>query len=148
MSMTTRLWSGTAVLAIGASLWAFWLTYDDSRDRAASEREIAEACAGLVSGEDVMDLHGGTARATTDRTIDLEAPAPGWCRVYGVPGPHRSDGLLTLSVRTSTDGAPLHTVGDGGAAPAPGTARTSTARGGAGSPTAPWARPPRPGYWD
>jgi hypothetical protein len=115
MSMMTRLWSGTAVLGIGASLWAFWLTYDDSRDRAASEREIAEACAGLVSGEDVMDLHGGTVRATTDRTIDLEAPAPGWCRVYGVPGPDRSDGLLTLSVRTSADGAPLHTVGDEGA---------------------------------
>jgi hypothetical protein len=111
-SWLNRLWCGTAVLGIGASLWAFWLTYDDSRDRAASEREIAQACAGLVSGEDVMDLRGGTVRAATDGAIAPEAPAPGWCQVYGVPGPGRSEGLLTLSVRTSVDGEPLHTVGD------------------------------------
>lgn len=108
----TRLWCGAAVLGIGASFWAFWLTYDDARDRAASERKIAAACGGLVSGEDVMDLRGGMVRAeTADREVDPRYP-PGVCRIYRVPESGNSDGLLTLALRTSSDATPVHFVGD------------------------------------
>ncbi|MGI5194470.1 hypothetical protein ACQEVY_12680 [Streptomyces sp. CA-288835] len=108
----TRLWCGAAVLGIGASVWAFWLTYDDTRDRAASERQIAEACGGLLPGEDVMDLRGGMVRAEPDgREVDPQYP-PGVCRIYRVPEPGKSDGLLTLALRTSSDTTPLHSVGD------------------------------------
>ncbi|MFE9651202.1 hypothetical protein ACFYO0_45435 [Streptomyces sp. NPDC006365] len=109
----TRLWCGAAVLGIGASLWAFWLTYDDARDRAASERQIAEACGGLVSGEDLMDLRGGMVRAKPDtsREVDPQYP-PGVCRIYRVPEPGKSDGLLTLALRTISETTPLHSVGD------------------------------------
>ncbi|MGP4083779.1 hypothetical protein [Streptomyces sp. KR55] len=108
-----RLWCGTAVLGIGASLWAFWLTYDDARDRAASEREIAAACGGLVSGEDVMNLRGGMVRAKPDDLrLDPESRLPGLCRIYRVPEPGHTDELFTLLVRTSSDGQPLHYVGD------------------------------------
>jgi hypothetical protein len=115
MNMLTRLWCGTAVAGIGASLWAFWLTYDDMRDRAASEREIARACAGLVSGEDVMDLRGGMVRATAGRTVrktDLADGAGGQCRVYRVPEPGTSDSLFTLRIRTSSDRQGVYVVGD------------------------------------
>jgi hypothetical protein len=48
---------------VGLSQYACWLTYDDIRDHAASEREITAASAGLANPDEVMDLDGGTLLA-------------------------------------------------------------------------------------
>ncbi|WP_251020572.1 hypothetical protein [Streptomyces sp. ISL-98] len=104
-----------AALGIGASLWAYWLTYTDVRDRATSEDQVAEACAGIVDAEAAMDLRGGVVRASPgsgdNDELRLDA-LPGSCQIYRVPGPGKSDGLFSLIVRTSADDAPMNVVGD------------------------------------
>ncbi len=108
-----RLLCCVAALGIGTSLWAYWLTYTDLRDRAASKVEIAEACAGIVDVDAVMRLRGGVMRASSasDRDLQLHS-TPSACRIYRVPGPGRSDDLFTLTVRTSDDDQPVNVVGD------------------------------------
>ncbi|MFF8196651.1 hypothetical protein ACF05L_38660 [Streptomyces bobili] len=110
------LWRWTAWAGIGLSLYAGWLTADDMRDRASSERDIGAACVGLISGSEVMDLQGGMVRAQTGGYydgFDLDGSEPhGSCTVYKVPGPGRSTGLLTLVVRGSSDSEPLNWIGD------------------------------------
>ncbi|MFF3458250.1 hypothetical protein ACFYXH_28800 [Streptomyces sp. NPDC002730] len=110
-----KLLYAVAFVGIGASLWAFWLTYTDVRDRAASEERIAEACAGIVDAEAVMDLRGGVVRAKPgsgeNDEIQLDA-LPESCRIYWVPGPGKSDDLFSLVVRTSADDVPMNLVGD------------------------------------
>ncbi|MFD4478347.1 hypothetical protein ACFWPU_19895 [Streptomyces sp. NPDC058471] len=70
-----RLWLTMAVGGIGLSLYALWLTVDDFRDRASSERDIAAACDHLVSGAQVMDLQGGMVRARSDDDDDYRLDA-------------------------------------------------------------------------
>ncbi|MFI0809455.1 hypothetical protein [Streptomyces echinatus] len=108
-----RLWRWTAWAGIGLSLYAGWLTADDIRDRASSERDIDAACGRLVSGADVMDLQGGMvrAKAAEDDRIDTHEPS-GHCTVYKVPGPGESTSLFTLVVRSSDGSDPLHWIGD------------------------------------
>ncbi|WP_062645649.1 hypothetical protein [Streptomyces maremycinicus] len=110
-----RLWRWTAWGGIGLSLYAGWLTVDDIRDRAAGERDIEAACDGLVSGAEVMDLQGGTARAKAsdydEYRIDTREPH-GSCTVYKVPGPGRTKSLFTLVVRRSDASEPMNLIGD------------------------------------
>ncbi|MFG2840983.1 hypothetical protein ACGFZH_04065 [Streptomyces zaomyceticus] len=110
-----RLWQWTACGGIGLSLYAGWLTFDDIRDRAAAERDISAACDGLVSGAAVMDLQGGMVRAkaadSSTSRLDVDE-LPGSCAVYKVPGPGRTTGLFTLTVRVSDTSTPLHRIGD------------------------------------
>lgn len=112
------LWRWTAWAGIGLSVYAGWLTADDMRDRASSERDIGVACAGLVSGSEVMDLQGGMVRAKAGDHGDgftLDGPEPhGSCTLYKVPGPGKSTGLLTLVVRGSSASEPLNWIGDTG----------------------------------
>ncbi|MFJ5074163.1 hypothetical protein ACIP8Z_06105 [Streptomyces sp. NPDC088553] len=109
-----RLWQWTACGGIALSLYAGWLTFDDIRDRASSERDISAACDQLVSGAAVMDLQGGMVRAKAgdhpDR-LDVDA-LPGSCTVYKVPGPGRTKALFGLTVRVSSPSEPLHRIGD------------------------------------
>ncbi|MEU3742485.1 hypothetical protein AB0E78_36165 [Streptomyces sp. NPDC032198] len=84
-----RLWLTMAVGGIGLSLYALWLTVDDFRDRASSERDIAAACDHLVSGAQVMDLQGGMVRARSDDDDDYRLDArhlPSACTIYRVSG--------------------------------------------------------------
>ncbi|WP_454314905.1 hypothetical protein [Streptomyces phaeoluteigriseus] len=100
---------------MGLSLYAGWLTADDIRDRASSERDISAACDGLVSGAAVMDLRGGMVRAKTSDhdEFSLDGGEPhGSCTVYEVPGSGRTTGLLTLTVRASSPSEPLNSIGD------------------------------------
>ncbi|MFF3323681.1 hypothetical protein [Streptomyces sp. NPDC002889] len=104
-----------AALGIGTSLWAYWLTYTDVRDRAASIERIAEACDGVVDAEAVMGLRGGIVRASSssDNYDDLRlSELPSMCRIYWVPEPGESDGLFSLMVRTSGDRTAMNLVGD------------------------------------
>ncbi|WP_405870045.1 hypothetical protein OHB11_01700 [Streptomyces zaomyceticus] len=110
-----RLWQWTACGGIGLSLYAGWLTFDDIRDRAAGERDISAACDGLVSGAAVMDLEGGMLRAKAADSPKSRLDAdelPGSCTVYKVPGPGRTTGLFTLTVRVGGTSTPLHRIGD------------------------------------
>lgn len=110
----SRLWQATAWGGIGLSLYAGWLTVDDFRDRASSERQISQACDGLVPGAAVMDLQGGMVRAKARHQDFLDARSlPSDCVIYRVPGPGKSRGLFTLTVASSgVKDAPLHEVGD------------------------------------
>ncbi|MFI1030297.1 hypothetical protein [Streptomyces sp. NPDC020951] len=110
-----RLWRWTAWGGIGLSLYAGWLTADDIRDRASSERDISAACDGLVSGAAVMDLQGGMVRAKASDydeyridTSELHSS----CTVYKVPGPGRTTSLFTLAVRRSDASEPMNWIGD------------------------------------
>ncbi|MER7111688.1 hypothetical protein [Streptomyces sp. NPDC000229] len=110
-----RLWQWTAWGGIGLSLYAGWLTVDDIRDRAASERDITAACAGLLSGAEVMGLQGGMVRAKADddHELRLDADEPSTsCTVYKVPGPGKTKSLFTLLVRGAGTSEPLYWVGD------------------------------------
>lgn len=110
-----RLWQWTACGGIGLSLYAGWLTFDDIRDRAASERDISAACDRLVSAAAVMDLQGGMVRATPSDYYKYRLDAdelPGSCSVYKVPGPGKTTGLFTLTVRVTNSSTPLHWIGD------------------------------------
>ncbi|WP_018545937.1 hypothetical protein [Streptomyces sp. LaPpAH-108] len=110
-----RLVLTTAVGGIGLSLYAGRLTVDDIRDRAASERAVAEACDHLVSGAQVMDLQGGTVRAESDDHeqywLDVRQ-LPSACTVYKVTGSHKSSELFRLIVRSSDDPEAMNTIGD------------------------------------
>ncbi|KUL40134.1 hypothetical protein [Streptomyces regalis] len=107
-----RLWRGTAWGGIGLSLYAGWLTVDDIRDRASSEREISAACDRLVSPAAVMDLRGGMVRAQPGDDDRLDASElPSSCTVYEVPGPGKTKGLFTLVVRGSSS-EPMNWIGD------------------------------------
>ncbi|MGW1783241.1 hypothetical protein ACWCQQ_29505 [Streptomyces sp. NPDC002143] len=110
-----RLWRWTAWGGIGLSLYAGWLTADDIRDRASSERDISTACDGLVSGAAVMDLQGGMVRAKASDydeyridTSELHSS----CTVYKVPGPGKTTSLFTLAVRRSDASEPMNWIGD------------------------------------
>jgi len=84
------LWRWTAWGGIGLSLYAGWLTADDIRDRASSERDISAACDRLVSGAAVMDLQGGMVRAEADDYDEFRLDARelySSCRIYRVPQP-------------------------------------------------------------
>ncbi|MDR6980772.1 hypothetical protein J2X68_007514 [Streptomyces sp. 3330] len=109
------LWRWTAWGGIGLSLYAGWLTADDIRDRASSERDISAACGGLVPGAAVMDLQGGTVRAKAadydEDRIDTREPYSS-CTVYKVPGPGRTTALFTLTVRSSDTTEPMNRIGD------------------------------------
>ncbi len=110
-----RLWQWAACGGIGLSLYAGWLTFDDIRDRASSERDISAVCDGLVSGAAVMDLQGGMLRATGsdyDKSRLDVGRLPGSCTVYKVPGPDKTTGLFTLSVRVSSPSRPMQWIGD------------------------------------
>ncbi|WP_031165460.1 hypothetical protein [Streptomyces durhamensis] len=108
-----RLWRWTAWGGIGLSLYAGWLTVDDVRDRAVSERDISAACDRLVSGAAVMDLQGGMVRAKAGDYDRLDArQLPDSCTVYKVPGPGRTTSLFTLVVQSSDTYAPLNRIGD------------------------------------
>ncbi|GGV09872.1 hypothetical protein GCM10010260_55450 [Streptomyces filipinensis] len=108
-----RLWRWTAWGGIGLSLYAGWLTVDDVRDRASSERDIGTACDRLVSGAAVMDLQGGMVRAEAGDQDRLDArQLPASCTVYKVPGPGRTTSLFTLMVQSSDTYAPLNRIGD------------------------------------
>ncbi|WP_251020316.1 hypothetical protein [Streptomyces sp. ISL-98] len=91
------------------------MTFDDIRDRASSERDISAACDRLVSGAAVMDLQGGMVRAEASDyhkfRLDVDE-LPGSCTVYKVPGPGKTTGLFTLTVRVSNISKPLHWIGD------------------------------------
>ncbi|MFF3940996.1 hypothetical protein [Streptomyces phaeofaciens] len=110
-----RLWRWTAWGGIGLSLYAGWLTVDDVRDRASSERDIVAGCDRLVSGAEVMDLRGGSVRARTsdydEYRLDIR-DLPGSCTVYQVPRSGGTKGLFTLVVRTSGAPDPLNWIGD------------------------------------
>lgn len=105
----SRMWQATAWGGIGLSLYAGWLTFDDVRDRASSERQISKSCNGLVSGAEVMDLQGGMVRATADYEGPLNARyLPSKCVIYRVPGEGNTEELFTLAVASSgVRGAPL-----------------------------------------
>lgn len=110
-----RLWQWTACGGIGLSLYAGWLTFDDIRDRASSERDISAACDRLVSGAAVMDLQGGMVRAKGSDYDEFRLDVgelPGSCTVYKVPGPGKTTGLFTLTVRDSDTSEPLYWIGD------------------------------------
>ncbi|MFD3993505.1 hypothetical protein [Streptomyces sp. NPDC058583] len=110
-----RLWQWTACGGIALSLYAGWLTFDDIRDRASSERDISAGCDRLVSGAAVMDLQGGMVRAKAGddprSRLDVDA-LPGSCTIYKVPGPGRTTGLFGLTVRVSSPSKPMHWIGD------------------------------------
>ncbi|ORT54116.1 hypothetical protein [Streptomyces sp. CB03238] len=108
------LWRWVAWGGIGLSLYAGWLTVDDIRDRASSERDISAACDRLVSGAEVMDLQGGMVRATAgDDELRLDPREPfGSCAIYKVPGPGKTTSLFTLVVRGSGSSKPLNWIGD------------------------------------
>ncbi|MYW65041.1 hypothetical protein GTY65_13335 [Streptomyces sp. SID8379] len=109
------LWKCAAWTGIGLSLYAGWLTVDDVRDRASSERDISAACDGLVSGAEVMDLQGGMVRAeSTDwepHRLDV-ADLPGNCVIYKVPSPGKSSLLFSLHVEADHGDEPLNEIGD------------------------------------
>ncbi|WP_405765255.1 hypothetical protein OHU34_06325 [Streptomyces sp. NBC_00080] len=109
------LWRWTAWGGIGLSLYAGWLTADDLRDRASSERDISAACDGLVSGAAVMDLQGGMIRAKAsdydEYRIDTRELHSS-CTVYKVPGPGKTTSLFTLVVRRSDASEPMNWIGD------------------------------------
>ncbi|MBC2905742.1 hypothetical protein [Streptomyces cupreus] len=108
-----RLWRWTAWGGIGLSVYAGWLTVDDARDRASSEREISAACGRLVSPATVMDLRGGTVRAKASDYDRLDArELPSSCTIYKVPGPGKTIGLFTLVVQGTDTSTPLHWIGD------------------------------------
>ncbi|MFF1263101.1 MULTISPECIES: hypothetical protein [unclassified Streptomyces] len=112
-----RMWQTMAVGGIGLSLYAGWLTVDDVRDRASSERDIAAACDHLVSGAQVMDLQGGMVRAESSGydTYRLDARhLPSACTIYKVSGSHRTNELFRLIVKSSDDSEPVNMVGDKG----------------------------------
>ncbi|GHG99928.1 hypothetical protein [Streptomyces rubradiris] len=105
------LWRCVAWGGIGLSLYAGWLTVEDVRDRSASERAIAEACDGLVSGAAVMDLHGGTGRAEPDGDrIDTRKPRS-FCTVYQASEAGRTTMLFSLTVQNSDKAEPLNRIG-------------------------------------
>ncbi|MEE1753053.1 hypothetical protein [Streptomyces sp. SP18CS02] len=110
-----RLGQWTACGGIALSLYAGWLTFDDIRDRASSERAISAACDRLVSGAAVMDLQGGMIRAEASDyhrfRLDVDE-LPGSCTVYKVPDSGKTTGLFTLTVRVSSTFTPLHWIGD------------------------------------
>ncbi|MEU5581334.1 hypothetical protein ABZ791_13260 [Streptomyces huasconensis] len=110
-----KLFYVAAVLGIGTSLWAYWLTYTDLRDRAASEERIAEACGGVIDAEAVMELRGGFGRAVAWGE-DGGAPRPGAtpreCRVGWDRGRNGHQGSFSLLIRTPEDPMPMHLVGD------------------------------------
>ncbi|MGW5736355.1 MULTISPECIES: hypothetical protein [Streptomyces] len=108
-----RLWLTTAAGGIGLSLYAGWLTADDFRDRASSERDIAAACDHLVSGPQVMDLQGGMVRARAEDYDDYRLDArhlPSACTIYRVSGA-RSTGLFRLIAESSGDADPVNMIG-------------------------------------
>ncbi|MEU5959038.1 hypothetical protein [Streptomyces sp. NPDC047525] len=110
-----RLWLTMAVGGIGLSLYALWLTVDDFRDRASSERDIAAACDHLVSGPQVMDLQGGMVRARSDDDDAYRLDArhlPSACTIYKVSGSRKTD-LFRLIVESSDDAEPVNMIGDG-----------------------------------
>ncbi|MFJ2961672.1 hypothetical protein ACIPIC_05115 [Streptomyces collinus] len=108
-----RLWRWTAWGGIGLSLYAGWLTVDDVRDRASSEREIDAACDRLISPAAVMDLRDGMVRATTSEYNRFDAgQLPGSCTVYKVPEPGKSQALFTLVVQGISASRPLNRIGD------------------------------------
>ncbi|MGV9350237.1 hypothetical protein ACWDSD_36850 [Streptomyces spiralis] len=110
-----RLWRCAAWGGIGLSLYAGWLTVDDIRDRASSERDISAACDRLVSGAAVMDLQGGMVRAKGSDYDEFRLDArdlPGSCTVYKVPGHGKTTNLFTLVVRGSDPSEPLNWIGD------------------------------------
>ncbi|MGW2105766.1 hypothetical protein [Streptomyces sp. NPDC001948] len=110
-----RLWQWTAWGGIGLSLYAGWLTFDDIRDRASSERDISAACDRLVSGAAVMDLQGGMVRARggDDDEFRLDVDElPSSCTVFKVPGSGGITRLFTLSVRASDTSEPVYRIGD------------------------------------
>lgn len=115
-----RVWRVVAYAGIATSLYAGWLTVDDIRDRASSERDIETACDHLVSGAQVMDLRGGMGRAKStdwDRwRLDVQH-LPGRCTIYRVPEPGKTKTLFTLDVRTDAASEPLNRVGDDGSDP-------------------------------
>ncbi|GEC03852.1 hypothetical protein SSP24_15070 [Streptomyces spinoverrucosus] len=104
--MSRWLWRCAAWGGIGLSLYAGWLTADDIRDRASSERDINAACDGLVSAASVMDLQGGMVRAETSDYDRLDArELPSSCTVYKVP----SDDVTAVADRRPE----ARQVGDG-----------------------------------
>ncbi|MGW0909450.1 hypothetical protein [Streptomyces sp. NPDC002853] len=108
-----RLWLTTAVGGIGLSLYAGFLTVDDLRDRASSERDIAAACDHLVSGAQVMDLQGGVARARAGDHADYRLDTrhlPSACTIYRVSGSGTTD-LFRLIVEGSDDSEPVNMIG-------------------------------------
>ncbi|MCX4511543.1 hypothetical protein OHA27_14730 [Streptomyces sp. NBC_01619] len=110
-----KLFYVAAVVGTGVSLWAYWLTYTDVRDRAASEDEIATVCDGLVDAEAAMDLRGGVVRASVSAG-DQDGPPfdarPDTCIVDRMLEPGRSDDLVVVAVRRSETVTPLLVVGD------------------------------------
>ncbi|MEV2211283.1 hypothetical protein AB0H86_07365 [Streptomyces sp. NPDC050997] len=112
-----RLWRWTAWGGIGLSLYAGWLTADDIRDRASSERDISAACDGLVSGAAVMDLQGGMVRAKAADYDESRLDARelySSCTIYKVPGPGNTTSLFTLAVGRSDASQPMNWIGDNG----------------------------------
>ncbi|MGV9348671.1 hypothetical protein ACWDSD_28410 [Streptomyces spiralis] len=97
---------------IALSLYAGWLTVDDIRDRASSERAISKACDRLVSGAEVMKLHGGTVRAEAGDydTLDVRE-LPSVCTIYKVKDSGRTASLFKLWVESSNDTEPLNLIG-------------------------------------
>ncbi|NEB74238.1 hypothetical protein G3I40_03125 [Streptomyces sp. SID14478] len=109
-----RLWQTVAVGGLGLSLYAGWLTIDDVRDRAASERDIAAACDHLISGAQVMNLQGGMVRAQSDGYDEYRLDArhlPSACTLYKVTGAHRTSDLLRLIVESSDGDQPVNMTG-------------------------------------
>ncbi|MFI7006766.1 hypothetical protein [Streptomyces sp. NPDC050145] len=87
-----------AVGGIALSLYAGMLTVDDIRDRASSERNIGAACAGLVSGSEVMELRGGTGRAfAREGVLGTDGSSYEICDVYRGTA-EKNDGLFRLQV--------------------------------------------------
>ncbi|MGW2081963.1 hypothetical protein ACWCOW_34460 [Streptomyces sp. NPDC001939] len=112
-----RLWQTMAVGGIGLSLYAGWLTVDDVRDRASSERDIAAGCDHLVSGAQVMDLQGGMVRARSERYDEYRLDAqhlPSACTIYKVSGSHKTTSLFRLIVESSDGSEPVNMTGDMG----------------------------------
>ncbi|MEU4149002.1 hypothetical protein [Streptomyces sp. NPDC026659] len=110
-----RLVLTTAVGGIGLSLYAGFLTVDDVRDRAASERDIAAACDHLVSGARVMELRGGMVRAESDDwdkyRLDVRH-LPSACTIYKTTdGSHKSTDLFRLIVRSSDGSETVNRAG-------------------------------------
>nr|WP_203643763.1 hypothetical protein [Streptomyces sp. SID14478] len=113
------MWRWTAYAGLGLSLYGGWLTVDDFRDRASSERAIATACSDLVPGVAVMDLRGGMVRVHAYKGGLVPDYPSGACTVYRVTGPDANDALFTLEARRSGDitgpdgsAAPTHVIGD------------------------------------
>ncbi|MFD7229637.1 hypothetical protein [Streptomyces sp. NPDC059881] len=110
-----KLFYVAAVVGTGVSLWAYWLTYTDVRDRAASEDEIAAVCDGLVDAEAAMDLRGGVVRASASAD-DKDGPGvgapPDSCLVLRDGEPGRADRLVAVRVRASDDRESPEVVGD------------------------------------